>query len=154
MNKLSMLPNTKQKTENCKPKTENQNQMTSNYFKTTWRHLVKNKFHTAINITGLVIGFTISIAILLMVYHQLDFDKFHVNNSRLFQAYQLFNKQTGPEYAAGFGFPAAPVYKAEAPAIERSSGFLYGGNNAVYRDKELDVPVMLVDEDFLRTHQL
>ena len=123
--------------------------MTSNYFKTTWRHLVKNKFHTAINITGLVIGFTIAIAILLMVYNQLDFDKFHANNNRLFQAYQFFNKQTGPEYAAGFGFPAAPVYKAEAPAIERSSGFLYGGNNAVYKDKELDVPVMLVDEDFL-----
>ena len=123
--------------------------MTSNYFETTWRHLVKNKFHTAINITGLVIGFTIAIAILVMVYHQLDFDKFHANNSRLFQAYQFFNKQTGPEYAAGFGFPAAPVYKAEAPAIERSSGFLYGGNNAVYKDKELDVPVMLVNEDFL-----
>ncbi len=123
--------------------------MLKNYFKTAWRNLWKNKLHSTINIVGLVIGFTIGIAILLMVYSQLSFDKFHTNNNKLYQAYQVFNKQNGEEISASFGFPASPAFKAEAGAIDKASRYLYGGSNAFYKDKELEVPVMLVDEDFL-----
>jgi putative ABC transport system permease protein len=123
--------------------------MIKNYFKIAWRNLLKNKFHTSINIVGMVIGFTIGITILLVVYSQLNFDKFHVNRKNLYQAYQIFHKQTGEEISDVFGFPAAPTYKAEAPAIDKASRFLYGGSNMWYQEKELDVPVMLVDEDFL-----
>jgi ABC-type antimicrobial peptide transport system permease subunit len=123
--------------------------MLINYFKIAWRNLLKNKFHTGINIAGMVIGFTIGLAILLMVYSQLSFDTFHVNNKKLFQAYMVFNKPTGEEVGSVFGFPAAPVFKAEAGAIEKSSGFMYGGNTVWYNEREVEVPVMLVDEDFL-----
>jgi putative ABC transport system permease protein len=119
------------------------------YFKTAWRNLFKNKFHTIINIGGLVIGFTIGIAILLTVYGQLIFDDFHENKDRLYQAYQFFNKKTGEEVSPTFAFPAGPVFKAEASAIDKTSRFLFGGNTIVYNQKELEVPVMLVDEDFL-----
>jgi putative ABC transport system permease protein len=123
--------------------------MIKNYFKIAWRNLLKNKFYTGINIAGMVIGFTIGIAVLLMVYSQLSFDKFHTNKHKLYQAYQVFNKQNGEQISDVFGFPAATVFKAEAPAIDKASGYLYGGSNAFYKDKELEVPVMLVDEDFL-----
>jgi len=123
--------------------------MFKNYFKIGLRNLLKNKFHTSINILGMVIGFTIGIAILLTVYGQLSFDRFHANGKQLFKVYQVYNKKQGQQISANFGFPAAPVYKAETQVIARSSGFLFGGRNAVYNDKELDVPVMLVNEDFL-----
>jgi len=123
--------------------------MFKNNFKTAWRNLFKNKFHTSINIAGLVVGFTIGIAILLVVYSQLSFDKFHAGNKRLFQAYVISNKPAGEEINSGFGFPAAPVFKAEASAIEKSTGILYGGSNAWYKEREVDVPVILVNEDFL-----
>ncbi len=123
--------------------------MIKNYFRTAWRNLFKNKFHTIINIGGLVIGFTIGIAILLTVYGQLIFDDFHENKDRLYQAYEFFNKKTGEELSPTFGFPAGPVFKAEAAAIDKTSRFLFGGNTIVYNQKELEVPVMLVDEDFL-----
>ena len=71
--------------------------MFKNNFKIAWRSLFKNKFHTGINVAGLVVGFTIGIAILLIVYSQLSFDKFHTNNKRLFQAYMVFNKPSGEE---------------------------------------------------------
>ena len=122
--------------------------MTS-YFKIAWRNLFKNKFHTGINIAGMVIGFTIGIAILLIVYGQLSFDNFHTNEKKLFQAYQFYNTQKGEDFSSSFGFPAAPVFKTEVPAIEKASGFLYGGKNAEYNNKELELPVILVDEDFL-----
>jgi putative ABC transport system permease protein len=123
--------------------------MIKNYFITAWRNLFKNKFHTIINIGGLVIGFTIGIAILLTVYGQLIFDEFHEKKDRLYQAYQFFNKKTGEEVSPIFAFPAGPLYKAEAGAIDKTSRFLFGGNTVVYNQKELEVPVMLVDEDFL-----
>ncbi len=123
--------------------------MIKNYFKIAWRNLFRNKFYTGINIAGLVIGFTIGIAILLMVYSQLSFDTFHKNKTKLYQAYEVFNKQNGEEISDVFGFPAATIFKSEAQAIDKTSRFLYGGSNAFYNDKELEVPVMLVDEDFL-----
>jgi ABC-type antimicrobial peptide transport system permease subunit len=123
--------------------------MLTNYFKLAWRNLVRNKLHTVINVGGLIIGFTIGIIILLTVYHQFSYDKFHVKGKKLYQAYQVFNRKSGQQTVGVFGFPAAPTFKAEAPAIEKASRFLYGGNDIIYKEKELKIPVMLVDEDFL-----
>jgi flagellar biosynthesis protein FliR len=39
------------------------NHMFNTSFKIAWRHLLKNKLHTAINIGGLMIGFTIGLGI-------------------------------------------------------------------------------------------
>lgn len=123
--------------------------MFTNYFKIAWRNLFTNKLHTSINIGGLIIGFTIGIVILLAVYNQLSYDKFHANSKKLYQAYQVFNRKDGQDISSAFGFPAGPTFKAEVPAIEKSSRYLYGGNDIVYNEKELKMPVMLVDEDFL-----
>ena len=97
----------------------------------------------------MIVGFTIGLMVLLAVYMQLSFDNFHANEKKLYQAYVVFNKKEGVEYAAQFGYPAGPIYKSDAPAVDKSSRFLFGGNLAEYKGKELDVPVMLVDEDFL-----
>jgi putative ABC transport system permease protein len=123
--------------------------MIKNYFKITWRSLLKNKFHTAINITGMVVGFTIGIAVLLAVYSQLSFDNFHENGDRIYQAYNTYYKQTGDESSPQFGYPAMAAYKAESPGIEKASRYMYGGSSFWYAEKELDIPVMMVDEDFL-----
>ncbi|KIC92684.1 ABC transporter permease [Flavihumibacter solisilvae] len=120
-----------------------------NSLKIAWRNLFRNRLHSIINIGGLIIGFTIGILILLVVYDQLSYDKFHVNRDRLYQAYQVFGRKTGDDYVSQFGFAAAPAFKEEAPAIARASRFAFGGGNVVYNDKELDITVMLVDEDFL-----
>lgn len=122
--------------------------MFKNYFRIAWRNLFRNKLHTSINIGGLIIGFTIGIAILLVVYSQLSYDNFHANGKKLYQAYQVFNKAGGEEISNEFAFPAAPVFKAEAPAIAKVSRFMDGGNHIVYNEKELLIPVMMVDEDF------
>jgi putative ABC transport system permease protein len=123
--------------------------MIKNYFKIAWRNLLKNKFHTAINITGMVVGFTIGLIILLAVYSQFSFDNFHTNEKKLYQAYEFFNKPASEEFSTSFGYPAAPAFKAEAPAIDKVSRYRFAGRTAEYNGKSLEVPVMLVDEDFL-----
>jgi hypothetical protein len=94
--------------------------MFKNYFRVAWRNLYRNKLHTAINLGGLIIGFTIGIIILLVVYAQFTFDNFHRNRERIYEAYQVINKTDGQEITNQFGFAPAPVYKKESPAIERA----------------------------------
>lgn len=123
--------------------------MFKNNLKIAWRSLFKNKFHTGINVFGMVIGFAIGIAVLLAVYMQLSFDSFHTNGSSIYQAYNIFYKQGGDEVSPQFGYPAMSAFKTESPAIEKASRFMYGGSSFWYGEKELDIPVMMVDEDFL-----
>lgn len=122
--------------------------MLQNYFKIAWRNLFKNKLHTSVNLGGLTIGFTIGIAILLVVYSQFSFDRFHVNEKKLYQAYQVFNNVSGEKIENQFGLPAGPAYKAEAAAIDKMTRYTDGGNHIEYKGKDLVIPVMLADEDF------
>jgi len=121
--------------------------MFRNYFNIAWRNLTRNKLHTAINLGGLVIGFTIGIAVLALVYSQLTFNGFNVNRKKIYQAYEFYNRPEGEVINNQFGFPAGPVFKAEAPAIEKVTRFTDGGSHMMYKDKILDIPVMMADED-------
>ncbi|MFY7839384.1 MAG: ABC transporter permease [Lacibacter sp.] len=123
--------------------------MFKNYIKIAWRSLFKNKFHTGINLVGLFIGFSIGILVLLAVYGQFSYDKSHANRKKIFQAYQVFNRESGSQIGNVFGYPAAPMFKAEVPAIDKATRYLYGSNLVVYKEKEIDISTMMVDEDFL-----
>lgn len=59
--------------------------MFKNYFVITIRNLFRNGFYSFINISGLVIGLTCSILILLWVDHETSFDKFLPKSDRLYQ---------------------------------------------------------------------
>lgn len=122
--------------------------MLQNYLKLAWRQLTKNKMHSAINIGGLIIGFTIGIAILLVVYQQYSYDKFQVNRNRLYEAYQVFNHPAGRVYENSFPMAQGPAYKAGAPAIERATRIMDGSNHVRYKERDLSIPVTLVDADF------
>jgi len=123
--------------------------MFTNYFKIAWRNLFKNKLYTSINIGGMIVGFTIGILVLMFVYWQLNADKFHVNRKRLYQAYQMLNKKDGEQINNQFDYAHAPIFKAEAPAIEKITRIISGGSRIVYGEKQLNIPVNMVDADFL-----
>ncbi|MEJ7683131.1 MAG: FtsX-like permease family protein [Segetibacter sp.] len=122
--------------------------MIKNYFKTLLRNMQKNKLHTAINVIGMAVAFTCSILLLLFVYQQFSFDTFHANKDNLFQVYRTFNGPQGVEKSGSMGYPAAPVLKAEGIGVEKATRYKYGGRGIKYKDKELDLQVNLVDNDF------
>jgi putative ABC transport system permease protein len=62
--------------------------MIKNYFKTAWRNLVRNKAFSAINISGLALGMTCSLLILLWVQDERNVDGFHANSKQLYQVYE------------------------------------------------------------------
>jgi ABC-type antimicrobial peptide transport system permease subunit len=122
--------------------------MFENYFRFAWRNLFRNKLHTTINLGGLIIGFTIGITILMVVYAQFTFDHFHINRKRIYEAYQVSNKLEGEEITNEFGFAPAPVYKKQVPAIDKITRILDGGNHVDYNGRDLVIPVAMVDADF------
>jgi putative ABC transport system permease protein len=123
--------------------------MIKNYFKIAWRSLFKNKFHTTINLAGLIIGFTIGLLVLLMVYGQFSFDKNHENRTRIFQVYNEFYKPAETEIGNVFGYPAGPAYKEGVDVIEKAARFKFGSNAVLYNNREIEMGAMVTDEDFL-----
>jgi putative ABC transport system permease protein len=123
--------------------------MFQNYFKIAWRSLFKNKFHTSINLVGLVIGFTIGLLVLLMVYGQFSYDKNHANRKRIFQVYNEYYKSAETEIGNVFGYPAGPAFKEGADVIEKSARFKGGSGAVLYNNREIEMGVMVTDEDFL-----
>ena len=61
--------------------------MFKNYFLVTLRNLRKNGFYSFINIAGLSIGITCTILILLWVFDETSFNKFHPKYDRLYQVW-------------------------------------------------------------------
>lgn len=123
--------------------------MLKNYFKIAWRTLLRNRLYTGINIGGLIIGFTIGIATLFTTYQQFTWDHGYVNRDRLYEVYQVFHDPAKDRYDPSFGFGPGPAYKAGAPAIERMTRMADGGAQIRYNGRVLQIPVTLVDSDFL-----
>ena len=64
--------------------------MFKNYFKTAWRSLLKNKFYSAINISGLAVGLAAAIMLLMWVQNELSFDKFNKDYRHIYRLSSQF----------------------------------------------------------------
>jgi putative ABC transport system permease protein len=122
--------------------------MLKNYFKTLLRNMQKNKLHTAINIIGMAVAFTCSILLILVAYQQFSFDSFHTNKAQLFELYNSSNGPQGVEASSSMGYPVAPTLKSENIGVEKATRYKNGGRSVKYKDKELDLQINLVDNDF------
>jgi len=96
--------------------------MFTNYLKTAWRHLLRNKAHTIINITGLSVGLTCGLLILLWVQSELDVDGYHVNSVRLYKIYE--REYMNNTVTADYDLPAmlAPEIEKRIPEVEFAAG--------------------------------
>ncbi len=105
--------------------------MYSNYVKVTLRNLSKNLSYTVINIAGLSIGLLCFILIFTYVKHELSFDKFHENQSRIYRIPMtwLFGETEFPTPAATT--IAGPLVTTEIPGAEKFVRFTSPRNTLV-----------------------
>ncbi|MGH7595710.1 MAG: ABC transporter permease [bacterium] len=122
--------------------------MFKNYLKITWRNLVRQKANSFINITGLAIGMTCSMLILLWVQHELSYDAFHANANDI---YRVVENQY---YAGGQVFPVAvtpsplaPALKAQFPEIVKSTRFSFNSMPIKRGDKIFTEGIAFADPD-------
>ncbi|OOQ61854.1 ABC transporter permease [Mucilaginibacter pedocola] len=69
--------------------------MIKNYLKVAWRGIANNKISSIINIGGLALGMAVSFMLMLYVYNEYSYDKFHTNSERLYQVFK--NQPTNGE---------------------------------------------------------
>ena len=91
--------------------------MLRNYLKIAWRNLVKNKFYSAINITGLGIGVAVGIMILLWVQDEMSFDRFHHNSDNIYKINSHLGTGTGAGVWEGSPGPLAVFCKQSIPEV-------------------------------------
>ena len=86
--------------------THNNISMFKNYFKIALRSAFKQKAYSFINLSGLTVGLTSFILILLYVQHQLSFDLFHEKKERVFRVHDgdvaITANAMGPTIQRGF----------------------------------------------------
>lgn len=126
--------------------------MIRNYFKTAWRSLWKNKFYTLINISGLAVGLTTGIMLLLWVQHELSYDKFNKDYQDIYQLSSHF--QSNGDDITWKGVPGPlNVFAQSIPEVQSSVRVL-SEFDQVLSDKEkkkmLDGNIVaFVDSGFL-----
>ena len=57
--------------------------MIKSYFKIAWRNIVRNKFSSLLNISGLAIGMAVALLNGLWVWDEMSFNKYHENYDRI-----------------------------------------------------------------------
>lgn len=87
--------------------------MLQNYFKTTVRHVAKNKLNFAFKVSGLTLAFFSFIAIAIYISFHFSFDKFHVNCKNIYRVNSLRTENGRAKRSATVPSALGPAMKAE-----------------------------------------
>lgn len=94
--------------------------MLKNYFKFTWRHLVKDRQFTLLNLLGLSTSLACTILIYIWVDNERSMDDFHANNPRLYQVMAHIRLPDGIHTQEVTPGPLAGALGREMPEIEKA----------------------------------
>ncbi len=95
--------------------------MLLNYIKITFRNIKKQKSYSLINISGLSVGLTCCILILLYIRYELSYDTFFENSDSIYQVTKFYPEQGSKGRHSVTPGPLAPTLKSEFPEVLFSS---------------------------------
>jgi putative ABC transport system permease protein len=92
--------------------------MLQNHVSVAWRNLLKHKFFSFINLSGLVVGLTTLCCISLYVLHEATYDRHHPQNERLFR---VLRSDSAMQYIPGVYISSvlAPTFREKVAGIEK-----------------------------------
>ena len=93
--------------------------MLQNYFRLAWRHLVKSKGYSFINIAGLGSGMAIALLIGLWIVDEFSFDQYAPNHSRIAKAMFRFTTSRAKSWTSG-RFESSRPTMASGPSVSES----------------------------------
>jgi putative ABC transport system permease protein len=121
-----------------------------NYFKVAIRNLVRNKFFSIINITGLAVGMASAILILLWIENELSYDRFHSKKDRLYQAWNRSTFDGTLQCWSTTPKILGPTLQKDYPEIEEVTRVDWPSNYLfALGEKRLSVQGTMVDPGFL-----
>jgi len=129
--------------------------MLRNYLLVTFRNLFKNGFYSFINISGLAIGITCSILIVLWVADETSFDKFRPKADRLYQVWVNAHFDGKVNSWTSLPLPTHEALKTADANIVRALVTDWGGEHllTVSEEKRMNKKGHYVSEEFLEMFQ-
>jgi putative ABC transport system permease protein len=119
--------------------------MFKSYLKIAWRNIWRNKAFSITNLSGLTIGMTCTMLILLWVQDELNWDKFHPDHQNIYQLMvnRDFNGEVNTDKSVPF--PLADELKRNFPQVKNATTDNYGSdiilkyNETIIKRKALNV---------------
>jgi putative ABC transport system permease protein len=129
--------------------------MLRNYLLVTFRNLFKNGFYSFINISGLAIGITCSILIVLWVGDETSFDKSHPKADRLYQVWVNAHFDGKVNSWTSLPLPTYEALKTADHNIVRALVTDWGGEHllSTSEEKRMNKKGHYVSEEFLEMFQ-
>lgn len=97
--------------------------MLRNYLKTAFRHLLKNKVYSIVNIFGLAIGLTSCLLIGLYLRDELSYDQYHLKKDRIYRVAEQFKTPKKTFTQAVTSPPMGPKIMEDFPEVEQAVRF-------------------------------
>jgi putative ABC transport system permease protein len=124
--------------------------MFRNYLKVATRYLLRYKSYTLINISGLAVGITACILIMLFVKSEFSYDKFHNQADRLYRAWQ-HEKYEGQDFINTVTpLPMGAAIQANYPEVENNCRIYSINPNVKIDNNTFSEDVRMVDSTFFR----
>jgi len=121
-----------------------------NYVKTALRTIRRHKGYSLINVSGLAIGLTVCMLIVLWVLDEWSFDRFNTNASQIYRVYRNESATQKNSSSTLTPPPMAAALKSDFPEIIKATRFGYWHRQLVtYEDKSFNEPgFRYADPDF------
>lgn len=125
--------------------------MLKSYFTIAVRHLIRDRLHSFIMISGLVVGMTCAILTGMFIRHELSYDRFHADADRI---YRVTLERLNPDgslmvHTGRVGFPVFELLRSEFPELSIST-FHVEKNVLKTQDQSSFQWLFYVDPNFLR----
>ena len=109
--------------------------MIINYLKIAWRNLLKNRFYSLINCTGLTVGLSVGILILLWVQDELSYDRFHEKSDVIYKLENKVGTGSSQQIWTTTVAPIAEFAKRELPEVKNAVRITYDGQFTLFKYK-------------------
>ncbi|MFB9842798.1 ABC transporter permease [Mucilaginibacter ginsenosidivorans] len=103
----------------------NRNYMFRNYLKTAWRHIMRHKIYSTINVMGLALGICGCLVIYLVASFEFSFDTFHPDKERIYCIDVSMTGNPDPDHAHWNAVPAPmpDAMRNEMSGLEKVAAF-------------------------------
>lgn len=99
--------------------------MLKNYLKIALRNIIRHKGYSFINISGLAIGLTSCLLIMMWVMDELSYDRFHENKDTIYRVEQDQNYSGSVYHVNVTPYPMAEGLIAEIPEVKNATPYPY-----------------------------
>ena len=106
--------------------------MLRSYFTTAYRHLLRHRTTTGMNVISLAVGIACCLVVYVIVKHEYTYDNFQPQSDRMYRVVSQTQRADGTEYHGAIAFPMAEALRDEVPAVANATQ-IYARNYAVIK---------------------